>query len=255
MIGQAAEALHVLGKSTQALDAARDQVVFEWLEPAERKAAVEADSDFTGSIRAATMEHVAGVDQRATASHDGLGDFFGLCLSLWVPSVASGHDDGRTIVLGEVCERDVHADQEFGPRLWVVEPRVRISMEHLFDFAAAEHHQLSRTEPHSMAMGLQEMFAHGLEQRMRQDICQAEGAVRESVKALGSAAKEFVTDLIGRFRVAPIDGFEMGRHVADQLIDPADIQEWKRFLRCAGTSGQESSGFEKKWCRVLATRS
>lgn len=80
MIGQAAEALHVLGKSTQALDAARDQVVFEWLEPAERKAALEADSDFVGSIRAATMEHVAGVDQRATAAHDGLGDFFGLCL-------------------------------------------------------------------------------------------------------------------------------------------------------------------------------
>ena len=32
-------------------------------------------------------------------------------------------------------------------------------------------------------------------------------------------AKELVTDLIGRFRVAPIDGFEMGRHVADPLID------------------------------------
>lgn len=85
-------------------------MILERVEPAQGETAIESDPDFVRPIGTATVENIAGVEQGAALGHDGLGKFFRLGLSFRIPSMTSGYDDGRTVVCGEVREREVDAD-------------------------------------------------------------------------------------------------------------------------------------------------
>ena len=158
-VAEAAERADPFREMTDPLDAVRDEMILERLQPAQEQSAIEADANFIRSIRSATMKDVAGIEERAAASHDCRRQFLGFGFSLGVPAMASRHDDRGAVVRREVGQGDVDADEDFGSGSRVVVPGVGIAMEELLGLAAAERHEFPGAEMHGPAKGFQEVIA------------------------------------------------------------------------------------------------